>query len=146
MVPDSKLGMRDSSTSQWRQLMNRTMGSFSIAISMAALFAACADIPGTASTAATSGSIGTVSTAGGASVAASATRAQAIGAPLAAAHALASSNAAALVASRPAFLQASLHDAFAQSNVVSSSGLFYVAYERTYAGLPVVGGDFVMVL
>ncbi|HSR98756.1 MAG TPA: proprotein convertase P-domain-containing protein [Kofleriaceae bacterium] len=28
----------------------------------------------------------------------------------------------------------------------SSSGIFYVAYERTHAGLPVVGGDFVTVL
>jgi Zn-dependent metalloprotease/subtilisin-like proprotein convertase family protein len=75
---------------------------------------------------------------------------RAVGAPttpgLAAAYALASRNAAALVASRPAFLQASPHDGFAQASVVSSSGLFYVAYERTFAGLPVVGGDFVTVI
>ncbi|HEY6177993.1 MAG TPA: M4 family metallopeptidase [Kofleriaceae bacterium] len=81
---------------------------------------------------------------------ASAAWARAVGAPttpgLAAAYALASRNAAALVASRPAFLQASPHDGFAQASVVSSSGLFYVAYERTFAGLPVVGGDFVTVI
>ncbi|HEX2686262.1 MAG TPA: M4 family metallopeptidase [Kofleriaceae bacterium] len=81
---------------------------------------------------------------------ASATGVQAIGAPtapgLGAAYALASSNAAALVASRPAFLHASPNDAFVQGNVVSSGGVFYVPHERTYAGLRVVGGDFVMVL
>lgn len=81
---------------------------------------------------------------------ASATSAQAIGAPtapgLGAAYALASSNAAALLASRPAFLHASPNDAFVQGRMESSSGLFYVPYERTYAGLPVVGGDFVMVI
>jgi Zn-dependent metalloprotease/subtilisin-like proprotein convertase family protein len=64
---------------------------------------------------------------------------------LAPAHALAGSSADALVASRPAFLQASVKDAFVQRSVVSSSGFFYVAYERTHAGLPVVGGDFVIV-
>ncbi|HEX3478897.1 MAG TPA: M4 family metallopeptidase [Kofleriaceae bacterium] len=77
-------------------------------------------------------------------------RAQAIGAPtapaLAAPFALASNNAAALIATGPAFLQASPHDAFVQGNVASSGGMFYVPYERTFAGIPVVGGDFVMVM
>ncbi len=50
----------------------------------------------------------------------------------------------ALVASRPARLHASKHDAFRPLPVQSSSGLQYVPYERTYQGLPVVGGDFVV--
>jgi len=33
-----------------------------------------------------------------------------------------------------------------QRGVESSSGLSYVPFERTYAGLPVIGGDFVLVL
>jgi len=127
--------------------MNRTIGSFFVALSTAALFAGCAtDDPDAAGAAATSDNIGMVTTAGGAS----AKGAQAIGAPttpsLGAAHALASSNAAALVASRPAFLHASPNDAFVQGNAMSSGGHVYVPYERTYAGLPVVGGDFVMVI
>jgi len=72
---------------------------------------------------------------------------QALGAPgLGAAHALASSNAAALVGSRPAFLHAGPNEAFVQGNAASSGGHVYVPYERTYAGLPVVGGGFVMVM
>ena len=123
--------------------MNRTIGSLFVALSTAALFAGCADVPDPASTAATPDDTGAVTRAGGA-------RAQAGGAPttpgLGAALAVASSNAAALVASRPAFLHASPSDAFVQGSVESSSGHFYVPYERTYAGLPVVGGDFVMVI
>ena len=61
-------------------------------------------------------------------------------------HILAARNAAALVASRPAFLQATAGEAFVQGSVVSSGGTFYVPYERTYAGLRVVGGDLVVVL
>jgi len=117
----------------------RTIGSLSIALSTAAIFAGCADDPDAANSAATSDGISTVSATGAAP-----------GAPttpgLAAARALASSNAAAIVASRPAFLHASPNDAFVQGSVVSSSGHFYVPYERTHAGLPVVGGDFVMVV
>ena len=60
--------------------------------------------------------------------------------------AVAASSAAALVARRPAFLNASANDAFVQGKVVSSSATFYVPYERTYAGLRVVGGDLVIVL
>ncbi|MGE5829422.1 MAG: M4 family metallopeptidase [Micromonosporaceae bacterium] len=58
----------------------------------------------------------------------------------------ASQTAASLVASRPAFLQASAGESFVQGKVVSSAGTQYVPYERTYAGIPVVGGDFVMVI
>jgi Zn-dependent metalloprotease/subtilisin-like proprotein convertase family protein len=120
--------------------MNRKIGCFFIAVSTAAIFAGCVDDPGATSAGATQDDIGT----------ANAVWAQPIGAPtmpgLAPAFALASSNADALVASRPAFLHPSPKDAFAQSRVESSSGVFYVAYERTHAGLPVVGGDFVLVI
>jgi Zn-dependent metalloprotease/subtilisin-like proprotein convertase family protein len=125
--------------------MNRTFGSCFIAISTAAIFAGCVDGPGAESTAATSDNISTVPAVPGSPVA-SAMWAKAPLAPgLAPAQALASRSADALVASRPAFLQASPKDAFVQRSVVSSSGLIYVAYERTHAGLPVVGGDFVIV-
>jgi hypothetical protein len=84
--------------------MNRTIGSFFIALSTAALFAGCADGPDAATAAATPDGIGTVTTAGGAPVVASTTWAQAIGAPaipgLAAASAFASSTAAAFVGAK----------------------------------------------
>jgi zinc metalloprotease ZmpA len=60
--------------------------------------------------------------------------------------AAAAGNAEAVVAGRPAFLHAGANEAFVQGTVVSSSGTFYVPYERTYAGLRVVGGDFVLVI
>ncbi|MBB5897345.1 M4 family metallopeptidase [Kutzneria kofuensis] len=61
------------------------------------------------------------------------------------AEAMATTAAQSLVASRPAALHASSDDAFVQHNVISSTnGLKYVPYERTYKGLPVVGGDFVV--
>src|SRR5678815_4492486 len=126
--------------------MNRSIGTFFVALSTAAMFAGCVDDPGAASPAATPDGTGAAPAAGRASAA----WAQTVGAPttsgLAPAYALASRNADVLVASRPPFLFASPHDAFAQGRVVSSSGLFYVPYERTYAGLPVVGGDFVTVV
>jgi Zn-dependent metalloprotease len=50
-----------------------------------------------------------------------------------------------LVASPPATLRASAYDAFHAHPVLSSHGLQYVPYDRTYRGLPVVGGDFVVV-
>jgi Zn-dependent metalloprotease len=51
-----------------------------------------------------------------------------------------------LVSSRPARLHPSSSDAFHQQAVISTrDGLQYVPYERTYKGLPVVGGDFVVV-
>ena len=60
------------------------------------------------------------------------------------ARAAAARGAAALVASRPARLHAGGGDSFTQQGVLSGDGgLQHVAYERTYRGLPVVGGDFV---
>jgi Zn-dependent metalloprotease len=49
-----------------------------------------------------------------------------------------------LVRSKPEVLKAGKHDAFQAGKVVSSLGLNYVPYERTYRGIPVVGGDFVV--
>ena len=51
-----------------------------------------------------------------------------------------------IVAARPAYLHAGANDSFVQRQVISSAGLQYVPYERTYKGLPVRGGDFVLVL
>ncbi|MFD5831486.1 M4 family metallopeptidase [Lentzea sp. NPDC060358] len=62
------------------------------------------------------------------------------------AEAMAVDAAASLVDSRPAQLHASANDAFVRHGVISSTnGLKYVPYERTYKGIPVVGGDFVVV-
>src|SRR5690349_24764216 len=63
----------------------------------------------------------------------------------AAAAKLAADKADALVAARPAILQAGSNETFQQKKVIQSSGLNYVPYERTYNGLPVRGGDFVVV-
>jgi len=129
--------------------MNRTFGCLSLAISTAATLAGCVGDPGAASGTATPDDPSAVAAAKGTPAAVSATWTQTAGqmAPgLAAAYALASSNANVLVATRPAFLHASPNDEFAQRSVMSSSGVFYVAYERTHAGLPVIGGDFVMVV
>jgi Zn-dependent metalloprotease/subtilisin-like proprotein convertase family protein len=63
----------------------------------------------------------------------------------AAVAALAKDSAAALIADRPAVLLASADEAFVQRQVISTDKLQYVPYERTYKGLPVVGGDFVVV-
>lgn len=60
------------------------------------------------------------------------------------ARAVAADSARALVADRPAYLHASSDEAFVQKPVISSEGTQYVPYERTYKGLPVVGGDFVL--
>jgi Zn-dependent metalloprotease len=58
---------------------------------------------------------------------------------------MAANAATSLVASRPAVLHASASDVFVQHPVISSTnGLKYVPYDRTYKGLPVVGGDFVV--
>ncbi|BCJ48495.1 hypothetical protein GCM10010168_64400 [Actinoplanes ianthinogenes] len=51
----------------------------------------------------------------------------------------------AVVAARPAALQAGSHDAFRRSQVIRSQGLTYAAYDRTYKGLQVKGGDLVVV-
>ncbi|QUQ68347.1 M4 family metallopeptidase [Kutzneria sp. CA-103260] len=64
--------------------------------------------------------------------------------PLTAA-AMAANAAQSLVASRPAALHASASDVFVPHTVVSATnGLKYVPYDRTYKGMPVVGGDFVV--
>ncbi len=66
--------------------------------------------------------------------------------PKASPSALAAQSAASFVAARPAVLHASKDDAFtAHSPVSTREGLQYVAYDRTYKGLPVYGGDFVVV-
>src|ERR1041384_1254374 len=104
--------------------MNTRIGSIFAAMSTVALFAGCIDDPSTP----------------GEPVVESTTRAQATEASLASRHA------DAFVANRPAVLHASPHDAFAQTRVESSGKLSYVAYERTYLGLPVIGGDFVLVI
>jgi Zn-dependent metalloprotease len=57
----------------------------------------------------------------------------------------AAENTAALVASRPSYLHASANDSFVQGRVISSGTTQYVPYQRTYSGLPVIGGDFVLV-
>ncbi|WP_221470090.1 M4 family metallopeptidase [Allocatelliglobosispora scoriae] len=62
-----------------------------------------------------------------------------------AARAMAAQSADALVASRPSYLHAGADEQFIQRAVISSEGMQYVPYERTYRGLPVVGGDFVLV-
>jgi Zn-dependent metalloprotease len=61
------------------------------------------------------------------------------------ARALAAQSARQLVASKPPALKVSAHDAFQAKPVVASHGIQYAPYDRTYRGLPVVGGDFVVV-
>jgi beta-lactam-binding protein with PASTA domain len=58
----------------------------------------------------------------------------------------AASAADALVAGRPEALRTGPDDAFLRLPVQSSLGWQYVPYERTYRGLPVLGGDFVVVV
>ena len=54
--------------------------------------------------------------------------------------------ASSLVAARPAGIHAGKGDTFVAKPVISEpSGLQYVPYERTFKGLPVIGGDFVVV-
>ena len=61
------------------------------------------------------------------------------------AEAMAATAASALVASKPAALHASADDVFVQHEAISATnGLKYIPYERTYKGLQVVGGDFVV--
>src|SRR5947207_6384114 len=61
------------------------------------------------------------------------------------ARTLAAQKAAQLVAARPAYLMASTDDRFVAGDMMSSGAMHYVPYTRTYAGVPVVGGDFVLV-
>jgi Zn-dependent metalloprotease len=63
-----------------------------------------------------------------------------------AASALAAKNAETIVAGRPSYLHAGADESFVQGKVEASGGLQYVPYERTYRGLPVKGGDFVLVM
>ncbi|WP_412544425.1 M4 family metallopeptidase [Longispora sp. K20-0274] len=63
---------------------------------------------------------------------------------VAAAHASALRSTASLVASRPSYLKASADDSFVQHDAVASDGTQYVAFDRTYKGLKVTGGDFVL--
>ncbi|MGK5683606.1 M4 family metallopeptidase [Actinoplanes sp. URMC 104] len=51
----------------------------------------------------------------------------------------------AVVASRPSVLRAGSHDTFRRHQVYRSAGLTYAAYERSYKGFPVKGGDLVVV-
>ena len=57
---------------------------------------------------------------------------------------LARSTAERVVASRPQVLRASQWDAYQQQAVVTYKDLNYVPYTRTYKGVPVEGGDFVV--
>jgi hypothetical protein len=52
----------------------------------------------------------------------------------------------ALVAGRPAALHPGADDAYTRKATLSADGWQYVPYERTYRGLPVIGGDFVVVV
>jgi Zn-dependent metalloprotease len=66
--------------------------------------------------------------------------------PTDSAQTLAAQSAAAFVSATPAAVHVSADEQFVQLKVISSEGLQYVPYERTYQGLPVVGGDFVVVI
>ena len=59
-------------------------------------------------------------------------------------HARAAEAARRYVAGRPPVLKAGPHDSFRAQSVLSSHGLQYVPYLRSFKGLPVVGGDFVV--
>ena len=62
------------------------------------------------------------------------------------ADAMAVDAAASLVDSKPSQLHASANDSFVRHGVISATnGLKYIPYERTYKGMSVVGGDFVVV-
>jgi Zn-dependent metalloprotease len=61
------------------------------------------------------------------------------------ARARAATSARQLVASKAPALKISAHDTFKAEPVVSSHGIQYAPFERSYRGLPVVGGDFVVV-
>src|SRR5689334_7624814 len=60
------------------------------------------------------------------------------------ADAAAARSASAFVAGRPPALHASADEAYVQHPVISSGGMRYVPYDRTYKDLPVIGGDFVV--
>jgi Zn-dependent metalloprotease len=58
--------------------------------------------------------------------------------------AAAAASAERLVRTKPEAVKAGRHDSFKAGKILSSMGLNYVPYERTYRGIPVVGGDFVV--
>ena len=58
---------------------------------------------------------------------------------------IAAASAEALVAAHPDTIMASSGEAYAHGSAISVGELSYVPYERTYRGLPVAGGDFVVV-
>jgi len=62
-----------------------------------------------------------------------------------AANSVAAKSAATFVSQRPSVLQPSTDDAYVQKSLIASGNAKYISYERTYKGLPVVGGDFVVV-
>src|SRR5689334_7244808 len=125
--------------------MKAPIGSVLVAMSTATMLAGCIDDPADPSAAASPDDIAAVPAAGRAPAGTNA--AQAATTPgMVPSFAFASRHADVLVASRPAFLHASPNDAFAQTGVVPSGELSYVAYERTHLGLPVIGGDFVLVI
>jgi Zn-dependent metalloprotease len=61
------------------------------------------------------------------------------------AQAIATQAADSFVAARPAALMAGAGEQFVKLGTTNSEGLQYVSYARTYQGLPVIGGDFVVV-
>ncbi|MFF3670739.1 M4 family metallopeptidase [Microtetraspora malaysiensis] len=69
----------------------------------------------------------------------------AVGASPAADPAQAARGADRMVDAKPAALRPSAKDAFHRETVVGQGDLNYVSYTRTYSGLPVYGGDFVVV-
>jgi Zn-dependent metalloprotease len=60
-------------------------------------------------------------------------------------QAMAGKAAAALIQSRAPELKIGRHDGFVAQKILTSGDLNYAPYERTFRGLPVVGGDFVVV-
>ncbi len=60
-------------------------------------------------------------------------------------QAMAGKAAAALIQSRAPELKIGKHDGFVAQKILTSGDLSYAPYERTFRGLPVVGGDFVVV-
>ncbi len=83
--------------------------------------------------------------AGVAAVAVSPAQAQPTPSAAPSAQPLAASAASAFVAAKPAALHASASDTFTQHSVIDFKGTQYVPFDRSYKGLPVVGGDFVVV-
>ena len=61
------------------------------------------------------------------------------------ARALAAASAQRMITSHAPSLKVSSHDTFRALPVQSSHGIQYAPYTRAYRGLPVVGGDFVVV-